>query len=403
MDRNIKQKLSHWLSPWADSSKRPILAMLFFVHIVTLWIAGPEHVNKDNFSGLTIVMILFAGMDVYKEFLFKKRIWIYYIIQGVIVFDIAVLMQSGYETAYIALLPVLIFESFGDFEDKRYVALVAFLYYGIFSGLIIIIDGTQVLKTYLPALGLVTFAVWTFNAMYLNQVHLRMKSKKMARELESANMRIENMIIEKERERVARDLHDTLSQGLSALVLQMEAMKAYLDMGKTEKLNTALDQATEHARKTLAESRRVLSDLREEGQDIRDLRSDLQIEINRFSEIFEGTIEIVMEQPIMISTHCIRQMKYICREALNNVNKHSRAKNVSILLHMNEDHVLFRVNDDGIGFNTRIGLEKDGHFGLQGMQERVRELGGELSVYSRKKKGTSIDIRVPLEERLEVI
>lgn len=90
----------------------------------------------------------------------------YFVIQGLIVFDTAVIMEVGFEPVYIGLLPVLVYDSLRSFKDKGNVLLTAFLYYGIFTGLILYLEGIQAIRQYLPVLGLVTFAVWIFNSLY---------------------------------------------------------------------------------------------------------------------------------------------------------------------------------------------------------------------------------------------
>ncbi|MBS7527871.1 sensor histidine kinase [Fusibacter paucivorans] len=386
------------MNDWLDSSKRPTLAMIVFVHVVTLWLQGPEVVTKETYSGFTIVLIMFAAIYVHKDRLFKRRKWLYFVIQGTIVFDCAVIMGSGFETVYIALLPLLVYESLFTYGKMSYVFLTAIPYYGIFSGLIIYIDGLEALKAYLPILGFVTFAVGTFNVMYQNQVELRIRSQALARELEIANSRIEAMTLERERERVARDLHDTLSQGLSALVLQMETMKVYLDMEKTEKAQSILEQSTKHARRVLEESRQVLNELRVEGSAQQDVRIALTTEVQRFNEFFNGDISTEMKEPIYLDLETIRQMNFICREILTNIDRHAKAKHVTIVLHANDEVMQLRVTDDGVGFNTRFSWREIGHFGLQGMSERVKAIGGEMDVFSRKRMGTTVDISIPIKK-----
>lgn len=383
---------------WLDNTKRPMMAMIAFVYLVTIWLQGPTELSKEDFSGYTIFMIFFMVLFVHKERLFRHRVWIYYIIQGLFVFNSALVMDVGFETVYIGLLPVLIYESMKDFDTKAYVLLVASLYYAIFTGLLLFLEGEAALKQYLPILGLVTFAVWMFNSMYGNQIILRVKSQKMARELEMANMKLETLTLERERERIARDLHDTLSQGLSALVLQLETAEIYLEKEKVDQAKEIVSKSSSHAKKTLAEARQVLKDLRQYSQEKQDLGKSLQIEIDQFRSLFDGEIEIAMNDEVQLDSVPVRQLTFIVREALINIRRHAKATQAVIYLSKTEKNITLKIHDNGIGFDRFKKWSYMGHFGLLGMEERVRSIGGEFKIFSSRRQGTTLEITLPIEE-----
>lgn len=380
------------LLDWQESSKRPFLAMVFFVLLISVWNRGITTISKEEFSGLFIVLFLFAAVLVYKNRILGRKLWIYYIIQGIIVFDIAVIMKAGFEVAYIGLLPILIYESLLDFEEKGYVLLTVFLYYGIFSGLIIYMEGVELLINFLPILGLTTFAVMTFNGMYQKQIELRIRSQKMTFELQEANMKIEGLTLERERQRVARDLHDTLSQGLSALVMYMETMEVYLNQGKEENLKAVISKATDHARLTLAEARQVLEDLRAYDQHTLDFRKMLYNEVDRFNELYSGKVTVEAPEAVAVEEDIARQLKFVGREILTNIQRHAKSSTVTVFLHQSDQQLHFRITDDGVGVDTRRKWGNIGHYGLLGMEERIRNIGGQFKIYSQKRKGTTVDI-----------
>ncbi len=396
--KDLSQKLKNISSDWMDNNKWPIMMMIGFVYLVAMWIQGDVDLTIEAKSGFTIVMIFFLIFYVHKERIFRHRVWIYFVIQGLIVFDTAVIMEVGFEPVYIGLLPVLVYDSLRSFKDKGYVLLTAFLYYGIFTGLILYLEGVQAIRQYLPVLGLVTFAVWIFNSLYTNQVALSMKSQKMARELETANRKLEAMTLEAERERIARDLHDTLSQGLSALVLQMETLQVYLDKDQVDKSKELVISSTSHARKTLSEARMVLKDLRDHTRPDQDLRPSLKIEIDRFMDYFKGRVEVSMEESIILDSTIVNQLSFVLRESLTNIYRHAKAGEVIIFLGKSDGVLRLRIKDDGIGFQTKAPWAYKGHFGLLGMEERVKSIGGRMKIHSGKRKGTFIDIELELKD-----
>ena len=94
----------------------------------------------------------------------------------------------------------------------------------------------------------------------------------------------------------------------------------------------------------------------------------------------------------------IRQIVYIFREALNNVERHARAKNVEVQLKWIENELSLRIVDDGRGFDPGY-IDKEGHYGLDIMNERVKQIDGQVSLKSRPEKGTEILLFVPIPGR----
>lgn len=396
--KDIKWKLTRYAFEWKDSSKQPILATILFAYIATLLFRDGAVLTKESLSGISIVLFLFATLMVYRERIFKSQQWLYFIIQGLMIFDCAVIMRQGFQAIYMVLIPVLIYESMLVYEEKSYVLLVAFLSYSLFSIILFLLEGVHGIVKYLPILGFVAFMEWVVYSMFRKQLELRVTAQRMTIELEQANMKLEDLAVEKERERVARDLHDTLSQGLSALVLQMEAIRANLDVNKTERAEEILSSATDHARKTLAESRAVLQKLREHNQEKLELRQVVLVELERFQEVFEGELTVDAEVDLRYEKQWIRQISYVVRECLNNIVKHAKADHVAVLLRCDEHWLWIKITDDGVGFNPHETRGKAGHFGLMGMEERLRGMGGEVTISSRRKKGTIIEIQVPISE-----
>ena len=248
-----------------------------------------------------------------------------------------------------------------------------------------------------------TFFVAVYVTLYSRQAEARQQAQLLLRDLEAANRqlseyasRVEDLTIANERQRMARELHDTLSQGLAGLILQLEAADAHLAGNRSERARGILQQSMEKARGTLAEARQAIDDLRRPAE--RDLVEAVQREVDHFT-IATGIhcdpqIKITVDVPDPIAETAIRAIS----EGLTNIARHARAKNVTLRLIGNETGLEIEICDDGVGFDPAA--VEAGHYGLLGMRERVRLAGGRLEVQSAPGKGTCILIHFPLEETL---
>ena len=189
----------------------------------------------------------------------------------------------------------------------------------------------------------------------------------------------------RERNRLARELHDTIAQGLAGIVLQLESAESLLETDRTPEtpVNTALNLA----RQNLEEARRSVMDLRAaplEGKTLPEALRELASHV---------TVNIVGEnRPIApaISAGIYR----IAQEALSNVERHANATEVKLNLVLGVDSAELTITDNGQGFDTSQ-LPKD-RFGLIGMNERASLLGGSLSIESDIGGGTTLNVTLPI-------
>ena len=201
-----------------------------------------------------------------------------------------------------------------------------------------------------------------------------------------------------ERNRLAREIHDTLAQTLAAITLQMETADAHLEAGADEELvSTAVRKALELSRSGLLEARRSVLDLRAVPLEGRTLAEALQALLNEFQArtgVETGIWLVGAHQPLPVRLEV--SIFRIAQEALANVEQHARAMNVHFELVVTPSSLVFTVADDGRGFETE-GFE-DGHYGLLGINERVHLMGGHLNLQSTPETGTQLEISIPLVE-----
>ncbi|MEZ5382522.1 MAG: GAF domain-containing sensor histidine kinase [Microthrixaceae bacterium] len=189
-----------------------------------------------------------------------------------------------------------------------------------------------------------------------------------------------------ERIRIARDLHDRLGQWLTYFKLELERISNNTDDDpELDRLSSEADQALDDLRETLRQLRSAVSEDRTFSMEVRDLigrlerRSDLRI---RFTETNPGE---TLTAPV--ETEILR----IVQEALNNVEKHAKATNVSVTWTVADGSGCLTVTDDGRGFETR-GSVRENSYGLVGMRERADAIGAQLAISSRPGAGTTIAV-----------
>jgi signal transduction histidine kinase len=200
-----------------------------------------------------------------------------------------------------------------------------------------------------------------------------------------------------ERNRMAREIHDTLAQGFVGIALQLQAVeKAMPDAPDKAERHLALAQSM--VSYNLVEARRTVWDLRSQALDTNDLAAAFSQTARQMTEgtAVETEVRISGESrrlPSQIENNVLR----IAQEALTNAIKHAEPKHISIELDFGAASLQLRVRDDGRGFDAeRMLAAPDGHFGLLGMRERVEHLGGRLSISSRPGEGTDVLAAIPI-------
>jgi two-component system, NarL family, sensor kinase len=201
-----------------------------------------------------------------------------------------------------------------------------------------------------------------------------------------------------ERNRLAREIHDNLAQGLTATTLQLESADALLDVGSpAERAREPLRRALSLTQTNLEEARRSVLDLRAAPLEGRSLSEALEVLVGRWEtetgiDTHYATVNGARPLPPRVEVALYRT----CQEALANVARHAAAEHVDVQLVSAPEQVQLVVEDNGRGFDGS-GVPAGRH-GLVGMNERVRMLGGSLEVRSSPGAGTRIEATVPLEK-----
>jgi signal transduction histidine kinase/ligand-binding sensor domain-containing protein len=223
-----------------------------------------------------------------------------------------------------------------------------------------------------------------------------LRSRQIAREFEAS---LEGRVAE--RTRIARELHDTLLQNLQGLVLRFRTVQSLFST-RPEEARQILESAIDQAREALTEGRQAVQGLRSAAVDTDELSKAIRTlgeELAR-DPSHDGSVELRLNiegtpralQPLMRD-----EIYRITGEALRNAFRHSEAKRIEVQLGYSERRFDLRVRDDGKGIDPGF-LSDDvlpGHYGLRGMRERAKEIGGTLTIWSAPGSGTELQLSVP--------
>jgi PAS domain S-box-containing protein len=211
----------------------------------------------------------------------------------------------------------------------------------------------------------------------------------------------QDRVQEEERKRIARELHDELQQRLAAVLINLSAARTQLRRDPAGAVR-ALDAAVELAGTVIQSTRRIVKNLRPQMLDELGLVPALEALCDQFgaatgiactvhADALAG--ERASAQPALAT--CLYR---VAQESLNNVAKHARASAVQVRLAADAQGLRLSVSDDGQGLAEGATLRKPESFGLLGMHERLRMLGGSLALHGAPGRGTTVEARVPLGE-----
>jgi signal transduction histidine kinase len=199
-----------------------------------------------------------------------------------------------------------------------------------------------------------------------------------------------------ERNRLAREIHDTLAQGFTATLLQLQLVKFHATRDFAS-MSQHLERSEQMIRESLQEARNSIWQMRAQVLETGSLAGALR---NILTEISAGTASEthfeVAGRERRLSPSIEDNVLRLGQEAITNAVKHAHAGQINVLLDYGEEDFSLMVADDGCGFDPAHPPPSEGGFGLVGMHERARELNGRLDVRSAPDQGTAINLRVPL-------
>jgi NarL family two-component system sensor histidine kinase YdfH len=403
-------------SPHESSIREEIAGSWPFFALVSLVIAGgyiTALLSNQSLRELprlavfTMLILLHGGLYWFVGFLMTARRWLpaYFVVQGALAFAIGLLTPGHWLgiALHMSLAGLLIGALWPNLRASILAAVICFAL--LVLNLAVSSWNPHAIIEFLPLVGFMLMFVFVYVTLLVQQVEARQQAQRLLRELEAAHQQlqdyanqVEELTISQERERMARELHDTLAQGLAGLILQLEAADSHIESENVPRAQAVVQQAMQRARTTLDEARRAIQALRPSALEEGGLIHALQREIDQFTATtgvpttFDGA-DSLPELPADLAQNILR----IVQESLTNAARHADASHVLVQIVADAGKLQVIVQDDGVGFDLNEGMERPGCFGLAGMYERAERVGGELDLESTPGKGTKVVLNMGSE------
>jgi signal transduction histidine kinase len=228
----------------------------------------------------------------------------------------------------------------------------------------------------------VLLAIWFFYAMRLKQATAVIRAR-LGERLH-------------ERERIARELHDTLLQDFQAVILRFQL--AAKRMSKGDPNRTVVEEGLDYADKVLAEGRNYIRDIRADTKADDELSKSLADYGNELSQYRPVAFSLNVIGPEFKLDPIVRdEIHGIGREAIGNAFKHSSGSNVRVEIEYKQNELELRIRDDGDGIDPDLlSVGRPGHWGIHNMKERAEKIGAKLTISSQPGSGTSLELKLPV-------
>jgi signal transduction histidine kinase len=245
----------------------------------------------------------------------------------------------------------------------------------------------------LPPLTMVVIQTISFLVVGYFISSLMTRLKQANAQLTDYAATLEELTISRERNRMARELHDTLAHTLSALSVQLETVKAYWEVDPAA-AQQMLDKSLAATRSGLGETRRALKSLRASPLDDLGLALALRKMAEETAARANLKLDLSLPEQLPALSSDVEQCMYrVAQEAMANAAHHANAHTLIVQMSLYGPDLSLLVRDDGQGFNVEQGAALH-HFGLSGMRERAQSVGGELTINSQPGQGTTIRLAI---------
>ncbi|MGI9057950.1 MAG: sensor histidine kinase [Ktedonobacteraceae bacterium] len=259
-----------------------------------------------------------------------------------------------------------------------------------------------------------------FNMLFQHLIGERFERNRLFTQLTQANGELEEahrqlaqsvaqeqeLAVLHERTRLAREMHDTIGHALVLISVKLEAAQR-LRMRDPERCDHELESTKQIARETMTALRASIADLRSPTLEHAHINQALSRSARELAQRTNLSVTYTLQADIDLLPASVEETLWkVSQEAFTNIEKHAHASHVQVSISREDEKLLMRIHDDGIGLPPALTQpDKDGslmysspggHYGLRGMIERVEAIGGRLTLQSSKEQGTTIEVELPL-------
>ncbi|CAK8053962.1 Signal transduction histidine kinase ComP (ComP) [Eupransor demetentiae] len=307
--------------------------------------------------------------------------------------------QSGTVTFFVSLMPILMLESL-VYLKRSWIGIAIILSLEIISWILVWSKSGLILAIlYFEIYLFIILIVYFYWRSYRQSVYERVALKKAYDEQAIAQSQIDEMLVKSERDRIARDLHDTLLQDVTGLSLQLEVLEQVLNRGELTAAQNITSKVSLLAKKTIVESRKTLTNLHEQKNvSSQDLEARLKVLSDVFAHRYHLQVKLKFDGSYKLPAMISQQIISVISEALMNVVKHTDGELAIIRVGQKNGTLHITVIDFGPGFEVKKGKQKIAHFGLAGMMSRMADIGGRVTIDSQPGEGSRVDISLPMEK-----
>ena len=374
-----------------------LLGYLLFLSVMAL-----RGMGQGGVAGL---LALLGGLHIALYWLniwLPERPWrwsLYYVAQTALIVALGLMARLNgvgvtiFESAAICLIG----EALGWWGNSRRALWIGLFYTLLVILMTLLLGDRQAMLSTLFAMLLQAGGIIIIMLLFNQQAAAHDRALALTEKLEAANAQlaasasqIERLTRQTERRRMARELHDTLAQGVTGLVLQLEAAKAHLSAGRSERAEAIIDHALSRARETLADSRAAIDDLRSESEEFeQQLKHTLKTLLAHHAINSAVSLDV---QRLTLPATTLDHAEATLREAVSNALRHAEATELLVSVVGRGERLALTVQDNGRGFDPDT--VTDGHYGLLGMRERARLIGADLQIRSAPQQGTLVKITI---------
>jgi len=360
--------------------------------------------THNDFLGLIVGLLtlygllLFTDLAIYRRF--PSYLIYYFTIQASIVIVLLLLplypLDSPITTDFFALLfiPLFVQAIFYFPKPVSYYWAIALTTVSITALQIQygLSDGIKFSLTYILGYTMICLLA----IFYLNAEEAKEELNKANQKLQEYATKIETLAVAEERNRLARDLHDSVTQSLYSLTLFAEAASEELSAGELDTVDNHLRELRQTSRQALQEMRLMIFELRPPELDEKGLALALQERLEAVESRAGMETNLKVGFTERLNSNLELSLYSIAREAMNNILKHAQAKKVEITLDKEDEKIVLEICDNGIGLDNSTEKFSSG-LGIKGMQERANQIGASLGLETIPEGGTRLRVEVPYD------